>query len=571
MRLKLLSSRLLIVFLLLIPLGLISASYTSEPKPNGRIRLYLMGPPTEGRMVVASLSDVVEVEPVSGVIAELKRSGAKVIFYDWLFARYESEKGGWNDSRFLTGFEGPYGPALAYDYGSEEVRSLRAKELVDRMVRWGYDGVFFDWFPVACDPDLAEEAAPGYVEEFGRRHPNMSMEDSLISFLEELREEGGRRGLRVLIVSNQAYRCGARVMASVDWDISESYFTDVRNGSTVLFPWETGNWDSPATYVPELVSSTYEEARRLNFRLGFTHVSYALPRDEDAAFYAFAGAMALGQDGIAVAPSELDGEVVRDGIPNAYWLGCLQYRVNSSEWALAVYDLGIVAAGQVPLPIPDGLRGVEVYDLRQGGMRTLEEPIGRKEPWGSVFLRLSDRLGILTCPGVRLEVGLWSDVVEGSLESLASLGNCSLRVVELSGIGRVRSWTWREAAREVTVVANDIDWELSGRLLQERLKEEGIEVSRAHLTFEGMREALLDSKLLIILGGRRSPVTGSLMTPVTSRLGGWEGRLGPGRSVIWLWGPDRYGTREEVISRLEDVVSVAREVLSPLPRCPGSG
>ncbi|MDK2372676.1 MAG: hypothetical protein QI197_04790 [Candidatus Korarchaeota archaeon] len=38
----------------------------------------------------------------------------------------------WNESLFLVRFDGPYGPALACDCGSEEVRSLRARELVDR-------------------------------------------------------------------------------------------------------------------------------------------------------------------------------------------------------------------------------------------------------------------------------------------------------------------------------------------------------------------------------------------------------------------------------------------------------
>ena len=76
------------------------------------------------------------------------------------------------------------------------------------------------------------------------------------------------------------------------------------------------DWESLATCVPELVSSTQDEARRLNFRLGFTHVSYAEPGDGEAALYAFAGAMVFGHDGTALAPSELEGEVLgRTGSP----------------------------------------------------------------------------------------------------------------------------------------------------------------------------------------------------------------------------------------------------------------
>ncbi|MDK2372675.1 MAG: hypothetical protein QI197_04785 [Candidatus Korarchaeota archaeon] len=80
------------------------------------------------------------------------------------------------------------------------------------------------------------------MEEF-RKSPGESLQEALLPFIGELREEGERRGLRVFIVSNQAYRCGPRVMASADWNVSESHFTDVRNGDDGLLPiggWEMG-------------------------------------------------------------------------------------------------------------------------------------------------------------------------------------------------------------------------------------------------------------------------------------------------------------------------------------------
>ncbi len=547
----------LLILLSVVPL--ISAS--PVPAPNGRIPLYLMGEPTPERMELALMSGVVEAEDLSGdQLAALHRANVSLILYDWLFAKYEDEV---RDSRdhYLVRFRGPYGPALAYDYGSPEVRSMRVRELLDGMGR-DYVGVFFDWFPAACDPEIAESSAPGYVEEFRRRHPDQSLEGALLSFIRELRDEGARRGLRVIVVSNQAYRCGPSVMALVDWDISESYFSDVENGVTVLFPWQRGSWESPATYVPEVVGRVYEEARRANFRLGFTHVSYAMPGNVDAAFYDFAGARVFGHDGIALAPSEMEGEVVRDGIPNAYWLGCLVRRFEGDEWSVAVYDLGIVAAGQVPVTIPE-LRGARVYDLREGRLTRLGE-MGRRGPWGSVYLRMDFREGVLSCLGGR-GISIWSDLVEGALESLAIAGNCTLRVRSApSGL-----WTWREASREVAIVANDIDWNLSGPILMERIRKEGIDAFRAPLTLKGLKTALLDSKVVLVLGGRESPVTGHLMEPLTSRMEGMEGRIGPGRLVVWLWGEDRYGTREEVASRLDEVLSGAREVLFPLPRCPG--
>ncbi len=560
---------LLLVISLTVPLPALSSP---RPAPNGKIPLYLMGPPTHERMLISAMSKIVEAEDLSKYQADmLRRSGAKLVFYDWIFARYEEDVNGWSTSSFLVRFDGPYGKALAYDYGNRSVREMRVRELVDRMKRENYTGVFFDWFPAACDPSIAEESAPGYVREFKRRHPDMSMAKALLSFLSELREEGRREGIDVLIISNQAYRCGPQIMASVDWDISESYFSDVKGNTTVLFPWEEGNWDSPATYVPKLVSSVYNEAREINFRLGFTHVSYALPGNTDAAFYSFAGAKALGQDGIAQAPSEVKGVVVRNGIPNAYWLGCLQYRINSTHWAIASYDLGIVGAGQVTVDAPAPIKGREVYDLRRGIIKRLLR-MGRNGPWGDVFLRVPRRIGILACPSSRIEFPIWSNLTEGALESIKRSGvNCTLAIRSLQPEDGLQYFSlWKEAEKEVIILSNDIDWRISGVLLKRRLEAAGIRVFRAQINVEGVKEALLNSKVVIILGGPESPVTGRLMRPLTSKLAGLAGRHGPGRIVIWLWGRDRYGTREAALNQLKHVLREVENVLSPLPVCPSA-
>ncbi len=529
---------------LLITLSLLAQPV--KPKPNARVPLYLMGPPSKEKMKIALMSEVVEVE---GEHSQLIRAGVKPIFYDWLFARYGDEM----NSSYLVPFQGPYGKALAYDYGSEKVRRWRVRELVDRMVRENYTGVFFDWFPNACNEELAEEEAPGYLEEFKRRHPNLTLKEALLSFIRELREEAKKRGIDIIIVSNQAYRCDPEAMASVDWDISESYFTDVReshfttvDGRTVLFPWEQ-SWDSPALYVPLLVSSKLEEARKLNFRLGFTHLSYAIPGDVDAAFYAFAGAMVFGHDGIAQSPFE--GDVVYYPPPNSYWLGCMRKRINSSQWAMSAYDLGLVAAGQVRFVSPFKWL---VYDLKTGEVKRLGL-IGGEKPWGSVFLRVPEKVAYVSCK--KLNLPLWDDMLtEHLLKSL----RCPVKVRKAS-VSDLKWWSsWREPNKEVLIVANDIDWELSGRALYEELTKEGIKVDRAPLN--GSLMIMLDYKAVIVLGGPKSPVIGEVLKPLLSHAKE-KGILGPGRLFIWIWGKDRFETRKKTLDRMEEVKGDVKKVL----------
>ncbi len=532
----------LAILLLLSLKPLTSLSAVTAPEPNAKVPLYLMGPPTPERMRIALISEVVEVE---GEHEELIRAGVKVIFYDWLFAKYGEEM----NSSYLISFQGPYGKAMAYDYGSERVRKWRAKELVDRMIRERYDGVFFDWFPNACDPELAEEVAPGYVKEFKRRHPDLTLKKALLKFIEELRKEGRKRGIEVLIISNQAYRCDPDVMAAVDWDISESYFTTVEQGRTHFMPWEQ-SWDSPAFYVPILVSNKLEEARKINFRLKFTHLSYALPGDREAAFYSFAGAMIFGHDGIAQTPFEI-GSVVTYPPPNSYWLGCLREVVNSSYWAMAAYDLGIVAAGQVKFESPYHWL---VYDLKEGIVKRLGLE-GKDRPWGSVYLRVPEKVAHISCLNKSLPV--WDDMLtEPLLETL----NSSCRVkVEKTARG-LEAWSsWREPSKEVLIVANEIDWELSGELLADRLRKEGIIVERAPLNVTGLF-MLLDAKAVVILGGPRSPILGKLLKPLLSKAGD-KAIIGPGRLLLWIWGRDRFETREETLRRTEDVVRQVKKVL----------
>jgi len=486
------------------------------PVPNGRIPLYFLT--EDGNVSLVNLSIMVESEVVLP-------GTAKFLHYDWIFARY------WEPpENYLLEFEGPYGRAFAYDYGDPAVREERAREIIDYLIANNYSGVFFDWFAALCDPGQE------YLEEFERRHPGLTPREALLAFISELREEGKRRGLDVIVVSNQAYRCGAEVMAAVDWDISESYFTEYSN-VTRLLPWETNNWESPATYVPVLVENTYREARRINPRLGFTHLNYGDTRE--AAFYALAGARVFGHDGTLEDPIEA----------NLYWLGCYLGMINSSRWAIGLYDAAIVAAGEVPFRVPV-FRGSLAYDLKEGTWVELDT-IGQFGPWGNVYL-LPQRHYRVLCGAPVLE-----GTSKEALEVLARLGGCV--VVE----GNV-TWDFEPPSVGVSIVANDVDWNLSGRLLAEALAERGIGVERAEITPLGLKRALLDSALVIILGGRESPVIGELLE-------GFMGveTTGPGRRVVWLWGDDRYGTRARVLEELNGTLALAENLTSPLPRCGG--
>ena len=471
----------------------------------------------------------------------------------------------------MVRFNGPYGEALAFDYGNEELRRVRVQRLLDELQENGYTGVFFDWFASACSEEWASNV-PGYVEEFRRRHPNMTLWNALRAFLVELREEAARRGIDLLIVSNQAYRCGPEPMEYVDWDISEAYFTDVTDGGTEMFEWNPSSWDSPALYVPALVVDNYEQARRENFRLGFFHLSYASPQDKsrEAAFYAFAGARVFGHDGMAVSPWGVDEEVSPDGVPNIYWLGCWRGSTFDRAWAAGVYDLGLVAVGQGSAKVPPELAGRLVVDLFEQEVLELPGVLDYGgEPWGRVFLLLADRYIKVECGSWNATIPVYGNVTEGALEALAGVGGCHLSEADVGVEEAVALWSfWREPVREVSILANDIDWNLSGGILEDALRRAGIEVSRVPLNFSGVREALLDSKAVIVLGGPKSPVLGEILKPLTSRL---EGPgicdLGPGRILLWLWGEDRYATKDYVVDHMDFALESVKDVLSPIPRC----
>ncbi len=544
------------------------------PEPNARISLYFMGPPTEDRLRLAKMAELVETTRLPPEVrSELLEGGVKLMMYDWIFAAYEWDSAAYRPEHFLVSFEGPYGRALAYDYGSEELRRERIRVLLDSMSEGGYTAVFFDWFPVACSEDWASEV-PGYVDAFRERHPNLTLWEALREFLIELRAGAAERGIDLVIVSNQAYRCGPEPLEYVDWDISEAYFSDVVDGSTELFPWDVNSWESPARYVPELVIPPYEEARVSNPRLGLFHLSYALPgrASREAAFYSFAGARVFGHDGMASSPSEAGGEIPPEYLPNLYWLGCWRGSSFGGEWALGVYDAGVVAVGQAPARVPEDLVGRPAYDLYEGEIVELPETLDFGEgPWGRVFLLLPERLASVRCSSWELEVPVYSVVTPAALEAIALAGGCEVRVTAVDPRRAVGLWPeWREPRTEVTILANDIDWNLTGAGLADLIRRTGAEVRRAPLNWSGLRSAILESKVLIVLGGPESPVLGGILSPLTSALGGpGVFDLAPGRVLIWLWGEDRFATREYALERVDLVREIVMDALSPVPRCHG--
>ncbi len=545
---------------------------TRAPRPNARISLYFMGPPTEDKLSLAKMADIVEAAELSpGVRSELIDAGARLMLYDWIFATYEWDAGGYRREDFLVSFDGPYGRALAYDYGSEELRRERIVRLLDEISDGGYSAIFFDWFPVACSEDWASEV-PGYLEEFRERHPNLTLWEALREFLVGLREEAEARGIDLVIVSNQAYRCGAEPLRYVDWDISESYFSDVVQGYTVLFPWDADSWESPAMYVPELVVQPYEEARRRNPRLGFFHLSYALPDrgGREAAFYSFAGARVFGHDGAAYSPSEVWGEVQLEDLPNLYWLGCWRGSAFGDRWAIGVYDAGLVAVGQAPAAVPEGLVGAWALDLYDGVLLELPSTLDfGRDPWGRVFLLMAEEGAEVRCTSWELEVPVYGKVARAAIETIAAAGDCEVRIYALSRQGALELWSeWREPGIEVAILSNDIDWNLTGTRLADEIRQMGVEVRRARLDQEGLRLAMLDSKVLILLGGPESPHLGDLLRPLTRALGGpgiYD--LGPGRVLIWLWGEDRFSTRKYALDNLDVVLETVADLISPIPRC----
>jgi hypothetical protein len=195
-------------------------------------------------------------------VKSLRAGGTRLALYEWTVAFYRSlvRRGSWQerllrDRKALLNREALRGHAGASDadafYYDPALQSKeRADAVAQRLKEIGYDGLFFD-------TTTFESVHPEALEEYRRRHPELSYDAAFARFLAALREAG------TLIVTNQGYRAAEHYLPYADYDITESLLTR---------PWHdaSNRWNSVDFLVPELIGKA--AARYPNVR--FVHLNY---------------------------------------------------------------------------------------------------------------------------------------------------------------------------------------------------------------------------------------------------------------------------------------------------------
>lgn len=111
-----------------------------------------------------------------------------------------------------------------YNYFDETLLETRVNKLVAAINKKGYNGVFFDW---ASTKFLVEPENKSMKEYIAKHYPKKSYLEAVKKFYTMLQKRG------VFVVTNQAFRDN-ELLASVDYDMTESYITSVKKLNTAI-------------------------------------------------------------------------------------------------------------------------------------------------------------------------------------------------------------------------------------------------------------------------------------------------------------------------------------------------
>lgn len=232
-------------------------------------------------------------------VDRLHAAGTRVLFYEWSVAFYDSRATEWQRSLSrhrrrallnrapLTGGVGSNtAGAWYFDPASKEHRTQRAAEIVRRLERSGYDGVFFD-------TTTFESVHPAARKEYLRRHPRIAYDEAFADFLRDLR---GRLPKGVLF-TNQGYRSAEHYLPHVDWDLTESLITSRGR----LRPWNDP--DRPWESIQFVMRTMIEPVMQRYPRVRFAHLNYIEDASPETVRTVVAVAQLFGGEGFVVAPA----------------------------------------------------------------------------------------------------------------------------------------------------------------------------------------------------------------------------------------------------------------------------
>ena len=239
-------------------------------------------------------------------VKTLHAAGTRLLLYEWSVAFYESRATNWQRSLIrdgrdavlnaaaLTGYAGSdSAPAWYFDPGSPQFARNRAADLVQRVAKHGYDGVFFDTTTV-------ESVHPDARREYEMRHPDVPYDVAFSRFLIELR----RQSPSVTIVTNQGYRDAENYLPYVDADLTESLFTAPHDGSYQLRPWNdpADPWNS----IYFLMRNVIEPLAVRYPHVRFSHLNYIEKASPETIQLAVALARIFDNDAFTAAASTVD-------------------------------------------------------------------------------------------------------------------------------------------------------------------------------------------------------------------------------------------------------------------------
>ncbi|BCD61236.1 hypothetical protein NitYY0826_C0069 [Nitratiruptor sp. YY08-26] len=189
--------------------------------------------------------EIVELGGIADLLGKDLHDFNKIVAYEWSAGFYKDEINPlitWVKKHPQTllynkpNKEGAY----FYDMCNEDLVQKRFSYLLAQKHKLGIVGYFFDW---ANEEFLHEKAFAKYQERFKKKHPHGSYAKCLQRFFQKLRNAG------LLIITNQAYR-NENLLESVDYDMCESYMTQVDNTSAMANIEDTLSLIPTTIFVP---------------------------------------------------------------------------------------------------------------------------------------------------------------------------------------------------------------------------------------------------------------------------------------------------------------------------------
>ncbi len=210
--------------------GTFATTYPWEAAESKEIRDWIK------KFSIVEIGGFDEKESIERFIDELIENGVKPVIYEWMPAGYyyiNGENNSFMETVYMKKDQytlNPYGPFFmcsgdCQDYYFDLMNSFflqdRFNYLSEQLNSIGAYGLFFDW---ASGRYILQDEYRVILNSWNERHPEKSYLNAVGDFYRNLRS----RFPDWIIVTNQGFRNAKNVLPFVDYDVTESYATDVQ-------------------------------------------------------------------------------------------------------------------------------------------------------------------------------------------------------------------------------------------------------------------------------------------------------------------------------------------------------